>query len=158
MSHLFSIKGSTVISRPQAVVTFDCCLQWIHHPVRLTCCKHFYCIVSSVFAILTLCYNSFVLCKYHTGIIFNFYDLIDCCTQNYWYILHGKLNFEMSLNVYCQGKTLLCSKSYSPLLQNWCLFTCNINIFVIAFLGHLSHSGDLLLWVGVPRRASFVVR
>ena len=25
------------------------------------------------------------------------------------------------------------------------------------FLGHLSHSGDLLLWVGVRRRASFVV-
>ena len=25
-------------------------------------------------------------------------------------------------------------------------------------LGHLSHSGDLLLWVGVRRRASFVVR
>ena len=28
----------------------------------------------------------------------------------------------------------------------------------ILFLGHLSHSGDLLLWVGVRRRASFVVR
>ena len=27
---------------------------------------------------------------------------------------------------------------------------------LIAFLGHLSHSGDLLLWVGVRRRASFV--
>ena len=26
------------------------------------------------------------------------------------------------------------------------------------FLGHLSHSGDLLLWVGVRRRASSVVR
>ena len=26
------------------------------------------------------------------------------------------------------------------------------------FLGHLSHSGDLLLWVGVRRRASFVAR
>ena len=26
------------------------------------------------------------------------------------------------------------------------------------FLGHLSHSGDLLLWVGVRRRASCVVR
>ena len=25
-------------------------------------------------------------------------------------------------------------------------------------LGHLSHSGDLLLWVGVRRRASCVVR
>ena len=25
------------------------------------------------------------------------------------------------------------------------------------FLGHLSHSGDLLLWVGVRRRASCVV-
>ena len=25
-------------------------------------------------------------------------------------------------------------------------------------LGHLSHSGDLLLWVGVRHRASFVVR
>ena len=27
-----------------------------------------------------------------------------------------------------------------------------------SFLGHLSHSGDLLLWVGVRRRASSVVR
>ena len=27
-----------------------------------------------------------------------------------------------------------------------------------SFLGHLSHSGDLLLWVGVRRRASCVVR
>ena len=26
------------------------------------------------------------------------------------------------------------------------------------FLGHLSHSGDLLLWVGVCRRATCVVR
>ena len=26
------------------------------------------------------------------------------------------------------------------------------------FLGHLSHSGDLLLWVGVRRHASSVVR
>ena len=26
------------------------------------------------------------------------------------------------------------------------------------FLGHLSHSGDLLLWVGVRRRPSCVVR
>ena len=26
------------------------------------------------------------------------------------------------------------------------------------FLGHLSHSGDLLLWVGVRRRPSSVVR
>ena len=31
------------------------------------------------------------------------------------------------------------------------------NIF-FKFIGHLSHSGDLLLWVGVRRRASFVVR
>ena len=28
----------------------------------------------------------------------------------------------------------------------------------IKFLGHLSHSGDLLLWVGVRRRASSIVR
>ena len=28
---------------------------------------------------------------------------------------------------------------------------------VCLFLGHLSHSGDLLLWVGVRRRASSVV-
>ena len=27
----------------------------------------------------------------------------------------------------------------------------------LRFLGHLSHSGDLLLWVGVRRRASSVV-
>ena len=26
------------------------------------------------------------------------------------------------------------------------------------FLGHLSHSGDLLLWIGVRRCASFMVR
>ena len=33
------------------------------------------------------------------------------------------------------------------------------NIFhIIDFLGHLSHSGDLLLWVGVRRRSSCVVR
>ena len=28
----------------------------------------------------------------------------------------------------------------------------------VEFLGHLCHSGDLLLWVGVRRRALFVVR
>ena len=28
----------------------------------------------------------------------------------------------------------------------------------VSFLGHLSHSGDLLLWVGVRRRPSCVVR
>ena len=33
-----------------------------------------------------------------------------------------------------------------------------ILIFFFLFLGHLSHSGDLLLWVGVRRRASSVVR
>ena len=31
-------------------------------------------------------------------------------------------------------------------------------ILLLSFLGHLSHSGDLLLWVGVRRRSSFVVR
>ena len=31
-------------------------------------------------------------------------------------------------------------------------------IFNVKFLGHLSHSGDLLLWVGVRRRAVCVVR
>ena len=35
-----------------------------------------------------------------------------------------------------------------------------IDIFISEcfFLGHLSHSGDLLLWVGVRRRSSCVVR
>ena len=35
-----------------------------------------------------------------------------------------------------------------------------IHIFLITFLslGHLSHSGDLLLWVGVRHRPSFLVR
>ena len=28
---------------------------------------------------------------------------------------------------------------------------------ILGFLGHLSHSGDLLLWVGVRRRLSCVV-
>ena len=37
-----------------------------------------------------------------------------------------------------------------------CLFF--ISVHEISFLGHLSHSGDLLLWVGVRRRASCVVR
>ena len=36
-----------------------------------------------------------------------------------------------------------------------CLY-CNLAWSL--FLGHLSHSGDLLLWVGVRRRASSVVR
>ena len=41
--------------------------------------------------------------------------------------------------------------------------TCNIYIVLsfywdFPFLGHLSHSGDLLLWVGVRRRASCDVR
>ena len=31
-------------------------------------------------------------------------------------------------------------------------------VFVNIFLGHLSNSGDLLLWVGVRRRPSSVVR
>ena len=33
----------------------------------------------------------------------------------------------------------------------------NKGVFLV-FLGHLSHSGDLLLWVGVRRHASCVVR
>ena len=33
-----------------------------------------------------------------------------------------------------------------------------IHVNVFSFLGHLSHSGDLLLWVGVRRRGSCVVR
>ena len=38
---------------------------------------------------------------------------------------------------------------------NWLLF---IFLLLLRFLGHLSHSGDLLLWVGVRRRPSSVVR
>ena len=39
-------------------------------------------------------------------------------------------------------------------------FPGGIYLFFTLFflLGHLSHSGDLLLWVGVRRRASCVVR
>ena len=34
---------------------------------------------------------------------------------------------------------------------------CILPNVLIYFLGHLSHSGDLLLWVGVRRRPSFDV-
>ena len=37
-------------------------------------------------------------------------------------------------------------------------FDLLINLTQFDFLGHLSHSGDLLLWVGVRRRASCDVR
>ena len=38
---------------------------------------------------------------------------------------------------------------------------CRIKAYIVAgviFLGHLSHSGDLLIWVDVRRRPSCVVR
>ena len=35
---------------------------------------------------------------------------------------------------------------------------CTFILLGFPFLGHLSHSGDLLLWVGVRRRATCVVR
>ena len=52
------------------------------------------------------------------------------------------------------------------LARNSALFAGGERLFVLGkrllrlvwFLGHLSHSGDLLLWVGDRRRASCVVR
>ena len=41
--------------------------------------------------------------------------------------------------------------------SNFCTDKYIIQIFLL-FLGHLSHSGDLLLWVGVRRRAVCVIR
>ena len=38
------------------------------------------------------------------------------------------------------------------------VFFQNVGYVGIGFLGHLSHSGDLLLWVGVRRRPSSIVR
>ena len=40
------------------------------------------------------------------------------------------------------------------LLHRQVEFTLIYEFISLAFLGHLSHSGDLLLWVGVRRRAS----
>ena len=51
---------------------------------------------------------------------------------------------------------------FTPIELNKCIQytgSCYLKLvlFLMNFLGHLSHSGDLLLWVGVSRRASSVV-
>ena len=43
-------------------------------------------------------------------------------------------------------------------LMSLFIYTPASPLELLSFLGQLSHSGDLLLWVGVRRRASFVVR
>ena len=60
----------------------------------------------------------------------------------------------------------ICSLCVPVYVRSWRRATKNYNLLPetpknepnLSLLGHLSHSGDLLLWVGVRRRASCVVR
>ena len=61
-------------------------------------------------------------------------------------------------HVFCRKKHISVIASLEIFSNIWITFVILLVGMVYNFLGHLSHSGDLLLWIGVCRCLSWVVR